>query len=235
MKPPIFFVSVAFLIMIGLTGAYFSGLWIPNNPSPSIYPIRGIDVSGHQGKVDWKLVAEDGINFVYLKATEGGNFRDTEFDSNLRGAREAGLACGAYHFFSLKTNGLTQAQNFIKTVPKEMMALPPAVDLEFWGNSSERPSSDEFQRQLRAYLDAVAKEYGRDPIIYTSADFTNIYLKGFSVKQPWVRAVLFEPGRDEAWSFWQFTERARVPGINGFVDMDVFHSGQAEFHLLIGK
>jgi lysozyme len=229
--------GAAFLLLVALACAYFLGQWIPNNPSRLEYPIRGVDVSGHQGRVNWKSVASSGIRFAYLKATEGGDFRDTTFVENLRGANEAGMACGAYHFFSLKSPGTTQAQNFIRAVLKESVTLPPAIDLEFVGNSSARPSPKVFQEQLGLFMKAIREEYGCEPVIYTSEDFSSVYLGGRAIKRPWVRAVLFGLNRDpgQSWIFWQFTERARVPGINGFVDMDVFNGNSAEFQLLTEK
>jgi lysozyme len=226
--------GAAFLLLTFLVVAYFEGLWIPNRPNPVQYPVRGVDVSAHQGRVNWNSVASSGIRFVYLKATEGGDFQDEMFGENLRGAHQAGLECGAYHFFSLKTPGALQAQNFIKAVPKDFVSLPPAVDLEYWGNSSARPSVENFQEQLGFFLDAIRKEYDREPVLYTSHDFSSVYLVNFSIKRPWVRAIIFGPGRDgdNPWLFWQFTERAMVPGIRGFVDMDVFNGSQAEFALL---
>lgn len=225
-------------LFLGLpAAAYFFGLWIPNNPSLSQYPIRGVDVSRHQGRVIWNSVAKNGIRFVYIKATEGGDFQDAQFTENLRDARVEGLACGAYHFFSLKTSGAIQAENFIKTVPKDAVVLPPAIDLESWGNASARPSPEAFQAQLVVYIEAIRKAYDREPVIYTPGDFASVYLKNFPIKQFWVRDILFSPGFDgtKAWSFWQFTERAKVPGIKGFVDADVFNGSATDFEVLIKR
>ena len=234
MRFPILVSGAAGVSLVLLTSAYFLGLWMPDNPELANYPIRGLDVSAHQGRVDWSSVAKSGIRFVYLKATEGGDFRDANFNENLSGAREAGLECGGYHFFGLKSPGLIQAENFIKTVPRKSVTLPPAVDLEFTGNSATRPSLEEFQKQFGLFLNAIRVEYRREPVIYTSHDFSSRYLEGYSIQRPWVRAVLFGPKDDEGnpWIFWQFTERTRVSGIYGFVDMDVFNGNSAKFHIL---
>jgi lysozyme len=209
-------------------------MWMPNSPRLANYPVRGLDVSAHQGRVNWRSVAKSGIRFVYLKATEGGDFRDQRLIENLRDARAAGLTCGAYHFFSLRSPGVVQAQNFIGAVPKGSVTVPPAVDLEFAGNSAARPSAEEFQKQFGLFLNAIRKNYGCEPVIYASDDFSSVYLKGYSIQRPWVRAVIFGPNGDgnDSWVFWQFTDRARVPGIHGFVDMDVFNGNSAEFDLL---
>ncbi len=114
---------------MALTGAgaagYLGGWWIPNQPDLHVFPVRGIDVSHHQGTIDWKAVPREKCQFVYIKATEGGDFRDRNFVENWRGSADAGLRRGAYHFFSLKTPGARQAANFIETVPLDPEALPP--------------------------------------------------------------------------------------------------------------
>jgi lysozyme len=207
-----------------LAYAVLDGLWIPNKPSGAEYPIRGIDVSRHQGKVDWNAVAASGIRFVYLKATEGGDFRDASFAENLAGARAVGLQCGAYHFFSLKTPGLAQARNFIATVPRGACTLPCAIDLEYTGNSAERPPVGDFQKQLTDFVDAIRTNYGREPVFYVDEDLARDYLGGYAMHDRWVRAVVFRPGSD--WMFWQYSELGRVPGIHGFVDLDVFNSDE---------
>jgi lysozyme len=214
---------------------YLTGRWIPNEPDDLAYPIRGIDVSAHQGRIDWAAVSKSGIHFVYLKATEGGDFQDAAFAQNLQAAHDAGLACGAYHFFSLKTAGLVQAQNFIKTAPAALLDLPPAIDLEFWGNTAERPSPDSFQKELRDFVAAIQTAYHREPIIYTSADFADIYLKDFPINHFWVRDTFFMPTVDgtATWSFWQFTEKGTVPGIESQIDMDVFNGSADRFDALV--
>src|ERR1044071_3304348 len=78
----------------------FFGIWIPNEPAPARYPVRGIDVSHHQGNIDWKSVKTSGITFAYLKATEGSDFADADFPANWHGSAKPGLVRGAYHFFT---------------------------------------------------------------------------------------------------------------------------------------
>src|SRR5262245_45992334 len=61
-------------------------------------PIQGIDVSYWQGDIDWRKVADAGVHFAYIKATEGGDHLDAKFLDNWRAAKLAGVARGAYHF-----------------------------------------------------------------------------------------------------------------------------------------
>ncbi len=215
----------------GLTAAYFLGFWIPNFPDPIRYPVHGIDVSHHQGEIDWKSVAASGIQFAYLKASEGQTFQDPGFQRNLLGATRAGVHCGAYHYFILGAPGAGQAQNFIRSVPAGSTDLPPAIDLETSGNSSARPSVSEFQGQLDIMMQDLRTAYGTEPVIYSSSDFIRTYLDGYPPQRLWYRAVVWNPYLFgfEQWTFWQFTERAKVAGIRGFVDMDVYRGDSRDF------
>lgn len=214
---------------------YFQGLWIPNYPSESKFPVRGIDVSHHQDAIRWNEINPDVIHFAYLKATEGGDFRDTQFSKNWKAAREAGIPRGAYHFFTLKRPGIEQAANYIAVVPKESDTLPPAIDLEFWGNSSARPSVEDFRRELEAFMVEIREHYGREPVIYTDTKFKKHYLKDYPIQRLWIRAVIFTPEQASApdWTFWQFSEKMKVKGIDGFVDQNVFQGDETAFRKLI--
>lgn len=232
----------ALMVLTGLAAlavaggsAYFTGLWIPNHPSVAEYPVRGIDVSNHQGAIEWKRVAQGPVHFVYIKATEGQDFRDARFVENWQGSAAAGLKRGAYHFFTLKSTGLQQAANFIAVVPKDSEALPPVVDVELWGNSSTRPSVEAFQHELSDFMGAVRAHYGREPVIYTANDFRDYFLRGFPKGRLWIRSVITAPRlTDQApWHFWQYSEKKRVPGINGFVDHNVFNGDLVAFEAFI--
>ncbi|MBR4257050.1 MAG: lysozyme, partial [Clostridia bacterium] len=78
---------------------YFGVLHI-NNPSKSIYPVRGVDVSHYQGDVDWETLSKQGISFAFIKATEGSSYVDLTFEKNYVEANKTVLRVGAYHFFS---------------------------------------------------------------------------------------------------------------------------------------
>src|SRR5437016_13909496 len=97
---------------LALGALYYGGRLGFNHPSLSRYPVRGIDVSHHQGPIDWDAVASDGVTFAYIKASEGGDYQDRRFKENWLGARHAGVLAGAYHFFTFCKDGAAQAENF---------------------------------------------------------------------------------------------------------------------------
>ena len=208
---------------------YWFGIWIPNEPSRTALPVRGIDVSHHQGVIDWPAVKNAGTQFVYIKATEGADFKDADFGRNWKGSAGVVIPHGAYHFFTLGTSGSSQAANFISVVPVEPEALPPAIDLEFSGyNLRRRPSRDEFARELSVFYDAIVARYQKVPVIYTAYNFRNDYLKSMPVERLWIREIFTKPRLGSApWTFWQFSARGKVPGISTPADLDVFN-GNAE-------
>ena len=110
---------------------------------PSSYVVHGIDVSHHQGNIDWPRVAASGqVDFAWLKATQGVSHTDRRFKENWDNARSASLKVGAYHYYSMCRGGAAQAAHFIETVPRVDGALPPAVDVEADERCNRRVPSD---------------------------------------------------------------------------------------------
>ena len=71
-----------------------------NHPTETDYPVRGVDVSYYQGDIDWKVLADENIDFAFIKATEGSGHIDTKFEENWEQSGKTDLKRGAYHFFS---------------------------------------------------------------------------------------------------------------------------------------
>lgn len=149
--------------------------WLPQY-RPSLRPGErlGVDVSNHQGDIDWRRVAGDDIQFAYIKATEGGDWVDERFASNWIGAAKAGIARGAYHFFTLCRSGAEQTANFLRTAPDDG-ELPPALDLEVAGNCDSRPDYDVVIREVAAFIDRVESATGDAMLLYIGDDFEARY------------------------------------------------------------
>lgn len=159
--------AIAGLLAVGLIGALIWTRGVPHyRPGLRADETYGLDVSHHQGVVDWQAVASDNIDFVYLKATEGGDHVDTRFAANASSAEAAGLRVGAYHFFTFCRPGAEQAANFLRTAPPAPKWLHPAVDVEFGGNCAARPPEDELLRELQAFIDSVRAAWNRPVVVY---------------------------------------------------------------------
>jgi lysozyme len=200
-------------------GGWF--LWVPEwRPSLRDGERYGIDVSAHQGEIDWERVADDGIAVAYVKATEGGDFVDERFAENWDGAAAAGLERGAYHFFTFCRGGRTQADHFLDVAPPREDALAPAVDLEIAGNCADAPDIGELYHELDLFLTKVEAEWGRPVVLYVGDDFDRAYDLRYDTENPlWLRRLWRRPSGD--WQIWQVSGWAHVDGIDGSVDLDV--------------
>lgn len=182
------------------------------------YPVKGVDVSHYQGEVDWSQMKDQGMEFAYIKATEGSGHVDDYFEKNWTKAREAGMVCGAYHFFSFESEGKKQAKHFIKKVGRRSGMLIPVIDVEYYGKYAEKPPKNEkVEKELGEMIGELEKEYGKKPMIYCTYSVYNRYIKEqFSDIPLWIRNVYYLPkdiGRE--WTFWQYTDKARLAGYEG--------------------
>jgi lysozyme len=221
-------VLLAAVGLAALVAGTLRGWWTIHPPAALRYEVWGIDVSHHQGAIDWPRVATvPRLHFAYLKATEGGDFTDPRFEENWREARRAGLRVGAYHFFSLCRPALDQARQFLAVVPRDPGALPPALDVELGGNCAARPPPEVVRREVATWLAEVERALGQRPVVYVTGESYDLYLRGEPFAYPlWVRDLLAEPSVD-GWAMWQFWPRGRVAGIEGPVDLNALRDEAA--------
>jgi lysozyme len=178
-------------------------------------------VSSVQGEVDWRAVAAQHVSFAYIKATQGETYLDPYFADDWAGAKAAGLAYGAYEYFSFCSSGLAQAQAFLNTVPDDPTALPPVLDLELKGNCSTRPSTAVVAGQVKAFVDTVQAATGKTVISYVGWDFAGRYrdLALLRTHPHWSRRVKRPSAR--AAVIWQVYSPVPVDGVAGDVDLDI--------------
>lgn len=203
---------------------------------PSRYMIHGLDLSHHQGEVDWNLLAYHHnpmfpLRFVFMKATEGSDLADETFEANFRAAREHGMIRGAYHYFNPKSDAARQADFFIQHVALERGDLPPVLDVEEKGGLS----MDELQQRVLTWLERVEAYYKVTPILYSGFKFRTRYLNDtlFSRYPYWIAHYYVDSVHYEGpWMFWQHTNRGRVPGVEKRVDLNVFNGTQEQLEQL---
>lgn len=186
---------------------------------------EGIDLSHHNGRVNWDELDTAPLDFVYLKATEGRDWKDREFQQNWLEASRRGWKAGAYHFYLLCRDGAAQAENFIRSVEVRDGTLPPAVDLEYAHNCEPQGSRAEAEAQIAVFLAAVEAEYGQRPLLYTTPEFYRDWLAGPFAEYPvWMRSLSGPP--DGQVQLWQYSMKGKVPGVGGFVDLNRVPGGE---------
>lgn len=198
------------------------------------YVLDGVDVSHYQGEIDWERLAEQGIDFAYIKATEGSRFEDDYFAFNWQQAEEAGLYVGAYHFFSFDSEPQIQAEHFMEVTGEMSGRLVPAVDVEYYGDLRKKsPEKDKVVQDLEIFLLILEEQYQVRPVIYTTMPFYDRYLRGNFDSYPlWIRNVYTPPfGLGREWQFWQYTDTAVMEGYSGeekYIDRNVFYGTEKD-------
>lgn len=175
---------------------------------------------------------------MIIKATEGRDFKDKYFQENWKNAKSIGLVRGAYHFFTFRSSGRDQAENFIASVPKEKNCLPAVIDIEFGGNSKVIPDRAEFNRELREFIAGLEAYYQEKPIFYVTYEAYDQYISGdYRDYKIWIRDIFKYPGiKDKRdWILWQYNSRGRIAGVSTFVDLNVFKGNSKDFDSLLSK
>lgn len=230
------------IVLLALLGGihYFS--WRSKLPrsvvlDTSVYPVKGIDLSSHNGDVDFHRLVADSLDFIMLKASEGTTFQDTKFHSNYVNARKAGIkAIGAYHFFRFDTDGQMQAMNFLNSLRGKMLDLPAVIDIEEWGNPKHIPDDDIIER-LSALLDYLHQN-GHNVMFYTNKDGYERFIKGrFNDYPLWICSFSDPPLEKEdagRWSLWQYSHLGWTEACDSEVDLNTFNGTREEWIKWLG-
>lgn len=133
--------------------------------------VKGMDVSGWQGQVDFAKAKANGYLFAFIKATQGTSIKDIWFVNHWAESKAAGVLRGAYHYFEPGVDGVAQADWFTSVVgPHESGDLPCVLD---WESPSKGPTISDLTNAL-AFLRRVETLHGKAPIIYTSPSFMDV-------------------------------------------------------------
>lgn len=225
------FMGVSLMLALAAFWAWNRYMTTPPYVDPQRFPVRGIDVSSHNGMMNLDAAAADGVEFIFIKATEGADFRDPNFALNYLKAGHAGMKRGAYHFFRFDRDGVEQAMNLLKAVAGRPLELGVAVDVEEHGNARNVPM-DSIQQRLQDMTDFLNLK-GYRVTFYSNRDgYSDFLYQNFRGFPLWVCSFTDNSANTD-WTFWQYDHHGKVAGIRGDVDLNVFSGDrdQWEAHL----
>lgn len=188
--------------------------------------MKGIDVSSHNGNINWSSVKASGIEVVYIKATEGTTYQDPYLNNHYNGAKSVGLPTGFYHFLVGSSSPETQAENFYNNIKGKENNLLPCLDIE---HSNNEPSN--FMDYALRFIQKFKELSGMNICIYSGPYFINEYLdKRLQCYPLWVAHYgVSTPMANNVWGSsyagHQYTETGSCGGINGNVDVNNFNEG----------
>ncbi len=182
----------------------------------------GIDVSKHNGVIQWQQVATNkNIRFVYIKATEGSTLQDRRYRKNLKGAKAQGLLVGSYHFLSSMSPIRKQFDNFRRQAKKADQDLIPVLDVEAIGIKG-RWTPHQLRDSVALFASLVKQHYGKLPVIYTGEGFYRGYLTPYFdhyllfIANYKRRPIL---KNNALHNLWQYSQHGHVKGICEYVDL----------------
>ena len=186
----------------------------------------GIDVSHWAGRIDFHKVKKSGIRIVYIKATQGNNIVDPEFERNYRDADREGLCIGFYHYVTARNleQAREEAAFFYEKIRDKNQHVRPAMDFEQFGNLMSHEICDISVQ----FLKELEKNFGHKPSIYADAsNASNVFDDDRLREYPlWIAQYdVSKPDMEnnwKRWSGWQYTDNGHVKGISGRVDRDYF-------------
>ena len=197
--------------------------------------IKGIDVSAWQGKIDWKTVADYGMDFVIIRITEAGNVVDSQFENNLAGCNKYNIPVGVYKYSYAMTIAEIQreARKVVSTLNGRRIQFPVFLDLEY---NDQRSLGSESIHKMADVFREIVEAAGYKFAIYCNVDwYENVICSHLKKYDFWIARY---PSNDDGWlqerlrpDFgvgWQYSSKAKIPGISGTVDRNVFYKDYSE-------
>lgn len=198
--------------------------------------IKGIDVSSYQGEIDWKTVDDYGMGFAILRITEKSNARDSQFENNYAGCIQHGIPVGVYKYsYALNVAEIQQeAEKVVDVLDGRPLDFPVFLDLEW---SKQRALSESALTTLIKTFWSVITTAGYKFGIYCNMDWYDNVIPD-ALKDKYDFWIARYPANDDGWLQerlrpsvgvgWQYSSKAKIPGISGYVDRDVFYKDYAD-------
>lgn len=220
---------------------FFALILLISNNYLKAQRIVGVDVSHHQGTINWTQVSNSGRTFAYVKATEGRTVSDNMFRENMNKGKAAGVVMGAYHFARPVNNSARDEVNsFLRQASPYIGKgfLPPALDVE--ANASDIGWTN-LCKWIQEWMTLVTERTGVTPIIYINTDHSRHLCSYLNSYKLWIANYNIGMNGTPPIGVWndylifQHSEKGSVPGISGNADLDIFHSSLNNFNNLIGN
>lgn len=193
-------------------------------PTSSII-YQGIDVSQWQGEINFFEVANNQIEIVYIKSSEGSSYKDPYFEENYEKAKNAGLKIGFYHYVTARNvqEAERQAEFFASVISGKQSDCKLAMDFESFGNLN----IEEINNISETFLNKIKDITGKEVVIYSDVyNARNVFNRELANQYPiWVAEYGVENPSETNWENWvgfQYTNQGKIEGINGSVDRDRF-------------
>jgi lysozyme len=229
-------------------GAVGTNTWAVIEGLLSNNPVRGIDVSHHNGIINWNIVDREQAKFVFCKATQGKNFKDELLQTNFNELERLQILRGAYHFFTFKdVSAQDQVNNFLACHIDftKKGVLPAVLDIEWQANDALNKYVKDNKtlciKKIKDWLLAIESATGKKPIIYTAKSFWTEYLGSptdFAGYPLWVASYRNDaPSLPTTWNdylIWQYTESGTVAGITGQLDKNLLKGNLQRLRKMAG-
>ena len=197
--------------------------------------IKGIDVSAWQGKIDWKKVAAYGMDFVIIRITEAGNVIDSQFENNFAGCNKYKIPVGVYKYsYAMNISEIqSEARKVVSVLNGRRIQFPVFLDLEH--NNQRALGSESIHKMADAFREII-EAAGYTFAIYCNLDwYINVICSHLRKYEFWIarypdndNGTMQERLRPDIGVGWQYSSKAKIPGISGNVDRDVFYKNYAE-------
>ncbi|MCR9250591.1 MAG: hypothetical protein NXI20_09205 [bacterium] len=232
------FVVLLFLIPAGLI-FYIALIQNSSNPSGITidhlqYPVIGVDFSHHSGDINFQKLKQDGVSFVFLKATEGSSHKDSKVDEYFKEAVRNEIPVGFYHFYRFEEDPVHQLKFFHKTVSSKNYSLPLVLDVEDYGQTSNKTRSA-IRRDIKTFVDSLESVVKCEILIYTNESGYNDYIKDNVENDMWICSFDETEKIGGNWKFWQYSHHGKLKYVDGWVDYNTFNGSNEQFQKYLNE
>lgn len=194
---------------------------------------KGIDVSKHQGQIDWQQVAADGVEFAFIRVglrgyESGLVVLDEQFENNIKGATTNGIKAGVYFFSQATTEeeAIEEANFVLQNIAPYKVECPVVIDVEKVSDSDARMNQITMEQRtanVRAFCETIAAA-GYQPMIYHNMEMATMFLD-FALLEDYPKWFAYYSNQDfyypYAYDVLQYSDKGKINGIKGDVDLNI--------------